>query len=248
MKTAWDYTDLAKSYVKRPPYSSAAVDRMCACAGVENGVSRACDIGAGTGILTRMLLDRCLTVTAVEPNDAMRAIGKEMTKFLGAAWHEGVAEATGMPDDEFDLVTFGSSFNTTDRQAALRETARILKPHGWFACMWNHRDLDDPVQKEVEDCIKSHIPEYGYGTRREDQTDVIRSSGLFEQPVFIEERHTVEIPKDDYMEAWRSHATLQRQAGEAFGTVIAAIADLLDDTEILSVPYTTRLWMARAIS
>ncbi len=187
-------------------------------------------------------------MTAIEPNDAMRSIGQSLTGPLGAAWYEGTAEDTGMPEGLFEMVTFGSSFNTTDRQAALRETARILRPKGWFACMWNHRDLEDPLQQKVEACIKRQVPEYSYGTRREDQTEVIRSSGLYTEPVALEEAHTAIIAKEDYVDAWRSHATLQRQAGEQFHAVVAAIEELLGDAETIAVPYVTRLWAAQRLS
>jgi SAM-dependent methyltransferase len=245
VETAWDYTKLAEYYVKRPPYSDRAVDRVCSLAGLKRGVSDVCDIGAGTGALTKMLLERGFRVTAVEPNDAMRPIGRRITEMFGSViWHEGVAEKTGMPNERFDLVTFGSSFNTTDRQNALAETARILKRGGWFACMWNHRDLDDPVQKGVEDCIRSYIPEYAYGTRREDQTKLIRASGLFNDPISIEESHIVSILRNDYIDAWRSHATLYRQAVGKFNEVIEAISQLINGYEVLQVPYTTRGWTA----
>ena len=55
------------------------------------------------------------------------------------------------------LATCGSSFGVVDRAATCREVARILEPQGWFACMWNHRDLDDPLQKEIESFIKASI-------------------------------------------------------------------------------------------
>lgn len=249
MKTAWDYTELASYYVKRPAYSDRAIDQLCSLAGLKKGLSTACDIGAGTGILTKMLLERGYAVTAVEPNDAMRAIGKNLTGRLGPVfWQEGVAEETKMPDKIFDLVTFGSSFNTVRRPEALRETYRILKDEGWFGCLWNHRDLEDPVQRQVEECIKAHVPEYSYGSRREDQSEVIRESGLFHAPLFIEEQHEVHIAKEDYLAAWRSHATLHRQAGVHFEKIIQAIEGLINGTGVLRVPYKTRLWAARKLS
>ena len=58
-------------------------------------------------------------------------------------------------------------------------------------------------------------------------------------------RHTQSIA--DCVEAWRSHATLQRQAGAAFAVIVDAIAAMLAATgkgEIV-VPYTTRIWLAR---
>src|SRR5262245_19694796 len=135
MKTEWDYTDLAKAYLERPDYADCALDAMLKAAGLGVG-AYACDVGAGVAHLTRKLEDRGLRVVAIEPNDAMRRLGSTRTR--AALWCEGTGEETRQPDATFDLVTFGSSFNVTDRARALAETARIARQRGWFACMWNH--------------------------------------------------------------------------------------------------------------
>ncbi|MEE9383886.1 MAG: class I SAM-dependent methyltransferase [Nannocystaceae bacterium] len=243
MQTAWDYTHLARAYVKRPNYSESVIQRL-----VEDAqpTSRACDVGAGVGHLTRMLGAHGLHVTAVEPNDAMRAIGQVQTD-PGVAWVEGTGEATGQPAGTFELVTFGSSFNVTDRKAALLEVRRILRPGGTFACLWNHRDLDDPIQARIEAIIGEHVPNYDYGTRRSDQTDVINASGLFEPPHYTEGTVVHRQAVTDVVEAWKSHATLARQAGEKGPAIIAEIGRYLlgRGTEAVDVPYTTRMWSAR---
>lgn len=207
-----------------------------------------CDVGSGTAHLTLELLQRGLTVTAVEPNDAMRTHGITRTeKYDRIRWVEGTGESTGQPDGAFDLVTFGSSFNVTDRGKALAETKRILKPRGWFACMWNHRDLDDPVQHGIEEVIKARVPSYDYGTRREDQTEVINASGYFEPVPAFKGGVIHKQTKEECIEAWRSHGTLHRQAGERFGEVIEGITEFLRGVsgDEITIPYTTRVWAAR---
>lgn len=247
MKTNWDYTDLAEAYLKRPQYADDAIDGLFASAGLAAGAA-ACDVGAGVAHLTLKLAARGLKVTAVEPNDAMRALGQKRTSELAdVSWFEGTGEETGQAAGAFDLVTFGSSFNVTDRALALLETKRLLKPGGWFAAMWNHRDLTDPIQSAIEALIQDAIPEYGYGTRREDQATVINESGLFNAVQKIEGGvvHTQTVP--EVVEAWRSHATLHRQAGDKFDGIVAGIEELLlanGQPEIV-VPYTTRLWAAQ---
>jgi ubiquinone/menaquinone biosynthesis C-methylase UbiE len=247
MKTEWDYTTLADAYLKRPDYADAAIDSMLSIAGAEKG-DKFCDVGAGVAHLTLMLAARALNVVAVEPNDAMRANGVERTeKFANVRWHEGTGEATGQAEKAFDMVTFGSSFNVCDRQQALKETARILKPRGWFACMWNHRQLDDPIQSRIEAIIKERVSGYGYGTRREDQTTVIDASGLFGPVVHLDSRVMHEQTIEECVEAWRSHATLERQAGAAFHDVVAAIESYLQTlgTPSIQIPYSTNIWIAQ---
>ncbi len=245
MKTEWDYTELAAAYLKRPDYAREAIRRMIELTGVRPG-DPVCDIGAGAAHLTRLLVEHGLAVTAIEPNDAMRANGQARTSGQGVTWIEGTAERTGQAGDAFALVTFGSSFNVTDRPAALAETARLLRRGGWFACMWNHRDIHDPLQKRIEDVIRRYVPEYDYGTRREDQTEVIQASGLFGEVVRVEGGETQRQSVDDCIEAWRSHGTLQRQAQERFSDVVAEIAAVVRSTglESVEIPYVTRIWAA----
>ena len=247
MKTEWDYTALADAYLKRPDYADAAIDAMLSIAGAEKG-DKFCDVGAGVAHLTMMLAARGLDVVAVEPNDAMRANGIKRTADLAnVSWHEGTGEVTGQPSQAFDMVTFGSSFNVCDRQQALKETARILKPRGWFACMWNHRHLDDPIQARIEAIIKERVQGYGYGTRREDQTAVIDASALFGPVVHLDARVTHQQSIEECLEAWRSHATLERQAGAKFHEVISAIDDYLKSlqTSSIQIPYSTNIWVAQ---
>jgi SAM-dependent methyltransferase len=195
-----------------------------------------------------MLAKRGLNVTAIEPNDNMRRLGSERCQGLAnVAYVENTAEQTGQNDGAFDAVTFGSSFNVTDRAVALKETARILKPRGWFAAMWNHRDLNDPIQAEIESIIRHYVPGYAYGARREDQTQIIVASGLFGPVHKIEGRVFHVLSVKDVVEAWRSHATLHRQAGEKFAIVIDKIAGYLSTfaQDQVRTPYTTRIWVAQ---
>lgn len=247
MKTEWDYTDLAEAYLKRPDYAQSAVDKMFQTADVKKG-DEACDVGAGAAHLTLRLAEYGLNVCAVEPNDAMRANGiKRTAQYKNVEWFEGIGEHTGMEDHKFDLVTFGSSFNVCDRQEALKETRRILKADGWFACMWNHRDLSDSLQKEIETILKAQIPDYSYGTRREDQTDVICQSGLFKEVVYVEGTVLHEILAEDFIEGWKSHGTVQRQSRERFDFINSEIRKAVEakKEEYIKVPYTTRIWMAQ---
>lgn len=247
MKTNWDYSNLADAYLKRPDYSEAAIKEMLTIMSLDKE-SNCCDVGAGVGHLTIVLSKYLQKIIAVEPNDAMRNNGISRTNNLkNVSWLEGTGEETRQPDDMFDLVSFGSSFNVCQRDLALKETKRILNHKGWFCCMFNHRDLDDPIQKEIESIIKTSIPEYGYGTRREDQSNTIINSNLFFDPKFLKGAIMHEQDIASCIEAWKSHATLERQAGDNFIKIINDIENYLIsmNVEKINIPYNTKIWFAQ---
>jgi SAM-dependent methyltransferase len=243
----WDYGDVARAFLKRPAYAPAAIDAVL-CASAASVGTRVCDVGAGTGNLTRPLLAAGLAVVALEPNAAMRALGRRRTAGESRlAWVAARAEATGVRAATFDLVTFGSSFNCVDQPRALRECARILRPGGRLVCLWNHRCLDDPLQARIEACIRELVPAYAHGERREEQTPSLERDGLFTVIARVAGDVMHRIAVADCVEAWRSHVTLKRQARDRFPTVVDAIGRVLGEggRSHVEVPYTTRAWVAR---
>lgn len=247
MKTDWDYTSLADAYLERPPYSDEALRRLFERAGLAKG-DLVCDIGAGVGHLSIPLAKAGFRVVAVEPNDAMRANGRRQTAALPEiSWVEAGGENTGQPAGQFDFVTFGSSFNVMDRNAALKETHRLLKPGRYFTCLWNHRDLADPIQKRIEEIIAGQIPGYDYGVRRQDQSEIIALSRYFDNVEEISGSLLFNQKLDKVIEAWRSHATVERQAGERFPAVLESISRYLESLgrNSIDIPYITRAWIAR---
>ncbi|EJR7409783.1 SAM-dependent methyltransferase, partial [Campylobacter coli] len=163
--------------------------------------------------------------------------------------------ATGLnstlQNSEFDWVTFGSSFNVMDRNEALEEAHRLLKSEGYFSCMWNHRDLNDPVQKIAEDTIVEFVPNYTRGTRREDQRPIIESrKDLFDNIVYIEEDFYFHQSIENYINAWKSvknpYWDLETDEGsELFNKISNKISQRLPKE--FSIKYTTRCWSAKKI-
>jgi SAM-dependent methyltransferase len=137
------FSDRVGDYVRyRPGYPAEVVAFLRARAGL-SAASAVADVGSGTGIFTRPLLDAGARVFAVEPNDAMR--GAAEAEFLGRENFtsvKGTAEATGLPDGSVSLVACAQAFHWFDPAAAHREFTRILAPGGWCAVVWNTSVVD----------------------------------------------------------------------------------------------------------
>lgn len=140
------FSERVDNYIKyRPGYTPETVTHIADAAGLTPGAAIA-DIGSGTGILTRLLLDRHYTVYAVEPNGPMREAAEvSLQQYPDFHSVNGAAEATTLPDQSIDLITSATAFHWFDPLPTQAEFRRILKPGGHVALLWNIRrpDADD---------------------------------------------------------------------------------------------------------
>jgi SAM-dependent methyltransferase len=122
----------------RPGYPAAALDWL-----VPDGARRVLDLGAGTGKLTRLLVDRGLEVTAVEPSAGMR---EQLSLAVpgAAAVLEGSAEDIPLAAASVDAVLVAQAWHWVDPELAVPEVARVLVPGGRLGLVWNIRDGREP--------------------------------------------------------------------------------------------------------
>lgn len=136
------FSDRVANYVRfRPDYPAALPRWLEEHAGMAPDALIA-DVGAGTGITSKMLLDAGRRVVAVEPNAPMREaavawLGNEP----GFKAVDGRAEATTLADSSVDGVIAGQAFHWFDPKATRAEFARIVRPGGFVALFWNSRRL-----------------------------------------------------------------------------------------------------------
>lgn len=114
----------------RLPYATQAVNDLLDYVGPVQVIG---DIGAGTGLLTRLFADRCNRIYAVEPDPAMR----DVATTASAAWasiqvRPGSAEQTNLAERSLDLIVVGNAFHRFKPEACA-ELRRILKPSRWIA-------------------------------------------------------------------------------------------------------------------
>lgn len=114
----------------RPGWPSEALDVV----GVPTSAT-VLDLGAGTGKLTRLLVTRFERVVAVEPSCAMRRLLDRNCP--SATILAGSAEAIPLADASVDAVFVAEAFHRFDGERAVGEIARVLRPRGVLALLWN---------------------------------------------------------------------------------------------------------------
>jgi ubiquinone/menaquinone biosynthesis C-methylase UbiE len=125
----------------RPRYPAEVVETLRRECGLHGGAEVA-DVAAGTGLLTEVLLAAGFAVTAVEPNEEMRAACRTLeAQYPRLRCVAGTAEATGLPDASADLITVAQAMHWFDLEKAKAEFARVLRPGGWCAVLYNNRRL-----------------------------------------------------------------------------------------------------------
>lgn len=145
----------------RPDYPGGVIEFLMARVAPEPGVLVA-DVGSGTGILTRQLLEAGYHVAAVEPNDAMRKVAEaDLAGWAGFRSVAGGAEDTLLGASSVSLITAAQAFHWFDPVACRREWSRILKPGGWVALIWNDRDdTASEFARAYEELLLRHGTDY----------------------------------------------------------------------------------------
>ncbi|PAF46698.1 methyltransferase [Helicobacter sp. 12S02634-8] len=249
-----DFTQVAKHYHNRPAYSAMLLEKLLLCInpkGIKTSEFQVTEVGAGTGKLTKMLANFGLPITAIEPNDAMRAEGEKYTQNTSIIWKKGDGENTSMPSNSCNWVIMASSFHWTNPAKSLPEFARILKDDGYFTAIWNPRNiLEGSVFYEIEEEIKAMIPELKRVSSGKQNTqkweEVLVSTGDFQDCFFMECDYIEMMSKERYMGAWESVNDIQAQAGEArWQKILAMIASKIAHLDTIEIPYKIRAWSAQ---
>jgi ubiquinone/menaquinone biosynthesis C-methylase UbiE len=245
-----NFDSLANDYAQyRPGYAPSIVTAVLSLVGRPAGEVDAVDVGAGTGIWTRMLAAQNLrSITAVEPSDEMRRHGVS-TPPPNIVWRSGSAEETGLPPRCCDLVSMASSFHWPDFDKACTEFQRILRPGGRFVALWNPRMIElNPLLVEIEQEITRLNPAVkrvssGRSGLTEKLTDMLWANSGFDDVVYLEARHTATQTVEQYLGTWRSVNDLRVQLGEdLFDKFLDFVERRTAGIAEIETTYLTRAW------
>ena len=253
-----DFTELAKKYINRPAYSPLMLETLLKIIDYEKKKDefKIVEVGAGTGKLTKMLLELGLDVIAVEPNDAMREEGIKCTEgFKNIEWVKGSGEETNVESNYADWVIMASSFHWTDPNKSLPEFNRILKDNGYFTAIWNPRNIKiSEFHTKIEENIKKIVPDLkrvssGAKGQTKEWEYVITSTGDFKDCIFMETDYEEIMSKERYIGVWESVNDIRAQAGEErWQKIMNMIKNEIKDLEYIKTPYKIRAWTAKKVS
>jgi SAM-dependent methyltransferase len=167
------FSSRVEQYVRyRPGYPQSVIETLHTVCGLKPE-SLVADIGSGTGILSRPLLEFGCSVYAIEPNLEMRTAAERLLASFPRFFScDGSAEKTGLDDHSIDFVTAGQAFHWFDPLLARREFERILVPLGWVALVWNERRLDStPFLRDYEALLQRFATDYNQVNHRNVEAD-----------------------------------------------------------------------------
>ncbi|MDT0182920.1 class I SAM-dependent methyltransferase [Microbacterium sp. ARD31] len=232
---ARSFGSVAEAYDRgRPSYPAEAVAWL---AGGEAKV--VLELAAGTGKLTRALVDQGHAVFATEPDEAMLEVLRDRVPEVSAK----VATAEEIPanDRSVDVVVVAQAFHWFDPESALPEIARVLKPGGHVALVWNSRDERIPWVRRMGDLL-------GRQDLDTSSADHLVHSDLFG---FVEEasfKHWQEVNRETVLDLARSRSSFLVMDEEEQERHLAQVLAFYDDygrgMDGMQIPYVTRCYRA----
>lgn len=249
-----DFTTLAENYSSfRPTYSNFVRDALAGLLTPSMSQIDFVDVGAGTGIWTRKFAELSLnSVTAIEPNTAMREFGIKDSESMSINWKDGSGENTGLADNSADILSMASSFHWVDFDKGLQEFSRVLRPNGLFCALWNPRKIEDnPLLVEIEEKLYSMVPTMRrVSSGRSDFTDTLTKrlteSALVEDVIYLEGQHIAKQTPEHYLGVWWSVNDIRVQMGEEnFKEFMSWVETRIQTESLIETTYLTRAWVAK---
>jgi ubiquinone/menaquinone biosynthesis C-methylase UbiE len=225
----------------RPDYPRAAVEFLADRLELRTG-RRLLDLAAGTGKLTRQLLETGVEIVAVEPVGPMRAHLSALLPSVDV--RPGVAEQIPLADGSVDAVTVAQAFHWFRAEAALGEIHRVLRPGGALALLWNTRDENDGLQRTLTELLQGL--ERGTPRRRGvDAEALLDASPLFGVVEAARFPHAQELDEQGFVERTLSISFVASAPEEVRARTERRLRDLAAGLpRPIVLPYVTEVYVA----
>lgn len=200
------------------------------------------DLGAGTGKLTRSLAALRHHVVAVDPLaemlDQLRTAVPDATAVVGSA------ESMPLPDASADVVACAQAFHWFDQEPAVAEIARVLRPGGRIALVWNVRDERVPWVADLSDAMVGRT-----GVER-GASGPIERSGLFGKVERARFEHTQDVDRAALRELVLSRSYCAVLPEEERAPILGRVDALFDAHArdgVLTLPYVVECFRAERL-
>lgn len=226
---------------RRTIFPPAAIDWL-----VPGSTQRVLDVGSGTGAFAQMIRDAGHRVICVDSDrEKVRRIAAKMGRM------QVVAQAESLPFDtcRFDVVTVQESVTRFAPGLALAEFARVLRPGGHLAVVFNTRDDSVPWVKRLTRRIQQDDPSAMRGDYGSDSIAALEESPYFHDLAHQQFRNWIPIDRDGLLEmVWRRPAVdeLDPSRRDALLNDVGHIYDTsARPPEPLLLPFQASCWRAK---
>jgi SAM-dependent methyltransferase len=148
--------DPARYHRVRPAYPNWVFDVLSSQCGLRPNAA-VFEIGAGTGTATQQLLKFGVDpLVAIEPDQRLADFLSANNPDAALTLVVAPFEEAGLGDARFDLGFSATAFHWLDEDAALAKIARLLRPGGWWAAVWNEFGDDrrpDPFHEATKELL-----------------------------------------------------------------------------------------------
>jgi SAM-dependent methyltransferase len=232
---ALSFGPVAEAYDRaRPSYPAEAAAWL-----VGPKRSAVLELGAGTGKLTELLVAAGHDVVATDPLPEM--LGQLRTRVPGARAAVATAERIPVASRSADVVVSAQAFHWFDHDVALAEIARVLRPGGVLALVWNARDEGIPWVRKLGSII-------GSSDNRLDLVDPVVESAYFGPVEQQEFRFWQSLRRDDLFDLVRSRSYVALLDDAEREELLRRVGALYDDygrgPDGMQLPYLTRCYRA----
>lgn len=218
----------------RPTYPRDAVAWM-----VQPQSARVLELGAGTGKLTQQLVALGHEVIATDPLEPM--LSRLCRRVPTARAVLSGAERIPLSARSVDVVIAAQAFHWFHTDRVLPEVARVLRPRGAFALVWNHRDDRVPWVRRLGSIIGDNVAD--------SQWDPVRGlddSGLFETVLRRSFRFWQPLTRDSLRDLVVSRSNVARMPEAERAPLLRAVDRLYEEygrgRDGMSMPYLTHAY------